>query len=143
MNITEKVLNRFGTELVAEMVTEKFMLSLFKNQILYVYVLRHTIIDMKMVLEITNFLGDEHDKTHYNIVEFEPFSESVTESRKWAAGQTNERSSFADAFVVNNLAHKILMDSYLKQSKPIFPTAIFNTTEQAFDWIEMIMNERI
>lgn len=139
MNNSELVQTYFKTELVAEKVTDNIALFLYANKIFFTYIRKHTLIDMKIVAEISEFLGEQVNEPLYNIVEFEPFSEAIDESRVWAAGQTNERFSFGDAFIINNLPHKILIDSYLKQNRPKFPTRVFASTEDSFEWIADLM----
>jgi hypothetical protein len=112
---------------------------LFANGITYTYMRKHTLIDMDVVAIISDFLGELIYKPFYNIIEFEPFTDSMNEARDWAAGQTSQRDSYGDAFIINNLPHKILIDSYLKQNRPKFPTRVFASTEDSFEWIIELM----
>lgn len=57
------------------------------------------------------------------------------EAREFVASAEVSKIVAADAFVINSLALKILMNGYLKFNKPNRPTKFFNTSEKAVEWL--------
>jgi len=60
------------------------------------------------------------------------------EAREFVASSEVSKIVKADAFVINSLALKILMNGYLKFNKPNRPTRFFNTEKLAVDWLLQI-----
>ncbi|MCC6600101.1 MAG: hypothetical protein IT223_05455 [Crocinitomicaceae bacterium] len=44
----------------------------------------------------------------------------------------------AEAFVVDNLANKIIADFYIRFNRPDNPTRVFSDVKKALDWLEQI-----
>ena len=57
------------------------------------------------------------------------------EARAFVASHEVSNIAAADAFVIQSLALKILMNGYLKFNKPNRPTKFFNTEEKALEWL--------
>lgn len=58
------------------------------------------------------------------------------EAREFVASAEVSNMVIADAFVINSLALKILMNGYLKFNKPNRPTKFFNSAETAIAWLK-------
>ena len=60
------------------------------------------------------------------------------EAREFVASAEVSKIVKADAFVINSLALKILMNGYLKFNKPNRPTHFFNDEKPAVEWLLQI-----
>lgn len=58
------------------------------------------------------------------------------EAREFAASKEGTKYAVSVAFVVKNLAQKILGNAYIKINKPIVPTRIFDSEEKAVEWLK-------
>ena len=50
---------------------------------------------------------------------------------------------YSDAFIVNSLSMRLLVNFYISVNKPKIPTKIFNDEVKAFEWINSIKKEYI
>lgn len=56
--------------------------------------------------------------------------------RRAAASSENNQYTIADAYVVRSLAQKIIGNFYVRFNKPVRPTRMFNTLEDAIAWLK-------
>ncbi len=56
-------------------------------------------------------------------------------AREFSASDEGLQFTIADALIVNNLAHKILVSFYLKFNKPKKPSKAFENEEDAIKWL--------
>jgi hypothetical protein len=50
---------------------------------------------------------------------------------------------YADAFIVNSLPMRLLVNFYISFNKPKIPTKMFNNKENAFEWINSLKKEML
>lgn len=60
------------------------------------------------------------------------------EAREYTASKEVSEVLKADAFVIKGLALRIVGNGYLKINKPSRPTRLFNSKEEAIDWLKRI-----
>lgn len=60
------------------------------------------------------------------------------EAREYTASKEVSEVLKADAFVIKGLALRIIGNGYLKINKPSRPTRLFNSKEEAIDWLKRI-----
>lgn len=60
------------------------------------------------------------------------------ENREYIASKEVSEVLKADAFVIKGLALRIIGNGYLKINKPSRPTRLFNSKEDAIDWLKRI-----
>lgn len=60
------------------------------------------------------------------------------DARKYIASEEVSDILKADAFVINSLALRIIGNGYLRINKPKRPTRLFNSKEEAIDWLKRI-----
>jgi hypothetical protein len=58
------------------------------------------------------------------------------EARKYYAGEEAARAASASALVVGSHVSRVLGNFYLGISKPIFPTRIFSSEDEALEWLK-------
>ncbi len=59
--------------------------------------------------------------------------------REYLSGKEPEAVALADAFVMGSLGLKILGNMYLSINKPLRPTRIFNSEEEALNWLRQFL----
>jgi|SRR5690606_28201250 len=73
----------------------------------------------------------------YFILEFGEFSTTDLDTRLFSMNRTDEPFK-AEAFITRNLAQKIIVDNYVKLNKRKIPFARFDSSDEAFSWIESL-----
>jgi hypothetical protein len=63
---------------------------------------------------------------------------ATTAARDFAASAEAIQYTLAEAYVVNNLAQKIVGNFYVNFHKPQVPTKIFTNTEEAVNWLKSL-----
>ncbi len=121
--------------------------SSFYSMRIYNGIIFHAIIKSRVTISIElmeegyRFLRDNGGGKFYNIFEFERFSDVEPEVRAWAARNSGNKFTLADAIVINSLPHKILADFYMRFNRPAKPTRIFSDFDKAVLWIETLIRE--
>lgn len=64
------------------------------------------------------------------------FTLANTEARKYAASEDANRYTIASAFVVNNIAQKLMANAYISFNNPITPTRALTDIEEAIKWLK-------
>ena len=59
----------------------------------------------------------------------------TSDARDFSASKEGLRFSKAEAMVVRNLAHRLIVSFYLKFNKPSVPSKAFDTEEDATNWL--------
>ena len=70
---------------------------------------------------------------------FENFFIIDKEIRKLAATEISGKYTIADAFVVNSIALKLLINFYIAFNKPSRPTRLFDSEEKAVEWLKSFL----
>jgi hypothetical protein len=66
---------------------------------------------------------------------FGKYMEATKGARDFSASSEGLKHSSAEAYVLNSLAHKLLLNFYIKFNKPSVPTKYFSTKEEAITWL--------
>ncbi len=74
-----------------------------------------------------------------NLITFENFLIVDKETRKLAARSIASKYTIADAFVVDSVALKLLINFYIAFNKPSRPTQLFDSEEKAIDWLKTFL----
>ncbi len=75
-------------------------------------------------------------KKFFNIIKVGYLTNPNDESMEASCSPEGSQYKYADAFVIQSLAQKIIANVYLKIKKPTVPTKFFNNIEAAHKWIE-------
>lgn len=70
-----------------------------------------------------------------NLIVLNRFIQTTPEARAYAACEESNAYTIADAFVVKSDALKIVGNFYLRFNKPVRPTKIFSSEEDAVSWL--------
>ena len=71
----------------------------------------------------------------YNIVNVGDLTTPSADAQQASCSEEGSVYKYADAFVINSLAQKILANIYMKINKPVVPTRFFNNLDAAKLWI--------
>lgn len=92
--------------------------------------------EMAELLEFSaNFQGYQK---RYTIIDTRSNYNSTPEVRDFYAKSEYNKYRLADAFIVNSLAMRLLINFYIKINKPSIPSKMFNTPEAAVAWIDSL-----
>jgi hypothetical protein len=69
-----------------------------------------------------------------------PYDSSV-EARNFYAESDYSKHRYADAFVVNSLPMRLLVNFFIAFNKPKIPSKMFNNEESALQWINSLKKE--
>lgn len=108
---------------------------IYSNGIFHMYFFKGTHINMEFIHSVFEFNEMNGGRAYRNLFEFEARVDLDPEVRDWAAAPNGNTKTIADALVINNLAHKILANFYVKFNKPVKPTKIFESREKAIKWL--------
>lgn len=84
---------------------------------------------LKQAIELT-----QPDK-YYAIIDTRAQYDSTVEARNFYAESDYSKYRYADAFIVNSLPMRLLVNFFITFNKPKIPSKMFNTKEEALKWI--------
>lgn len=94
-------------------------------------------IDLKEAVEVVDAIGELTEGKKAPVLNIGGISTSATSAaREYSASPLGLKYTIADAYVVNNLAQKILGNFYISFNKPNIPTRIFDNVERATEWLK-------
>jgi hypothetical protein len=95
--------------------------------------------ELKALFDLSNELADF--KKRFVIIDTRENFNSGSEVRTLYADDYYLKYRFADAFIVNSLAMRLLVNFYISFHKPKIPTKMFNNESDAYKWIETLKQE--
>lgn len=63
------------------------------------------------------------------------FTSVTKEARSFMANYESLKYSLCEAFLLNSLSQKLLINFYIKFDKPLVPTKVFHKKDPALDWL--------
>ena len=113
----------------------------YDNQILVVNPKSGIVLDKDdmviMLNEAVNFTSGEK---YYALIDTSNHVETTVEGRNYYSTSELSKYRFADAFLVNSLAIKLVVNFYIKFNKPHVLTKMFNTKADALNWLLEVKN---
>jgi hypothetical protein len=67
------------------------------------------------------------------------FALASAEARYYASGKEANQYTLASVFVVKNIAQKLMGNAYITFNKPITPTKIMTSQEEAISWLKTFL----
>jgi hypothetical protein len=99
-----------------------------------------TELDLKETVEIVETIGVLTEGKKALILNIAGKNTSATSAaRVYSASVSGLKYTLADAFVVTNLAQKILGNFYMSFNKPLVSTRIFDDQEKATAWLKGLL----
>jgi hypothetical protein len=109
----------------------------YQDNILYVRVKNGLVLEtehMKMLLErAIEMAGGEK---YYALIDTSDSGDSSPEARTYYAECEFTKYRYADAYVVDSLATRLLVNFYMKFNKPKVKSKMFGTISEAKQWLE-------
>ena len=93
--------------------------------------------DLKESVEVIAAIGEITDGKKALVLNIGGKNTSASSAaREFSASIGGLRYTIADAFVVTNLAQKILANFYISFNKPLVPTKVFDNIDKATEWLK-------
>lgn len=80
---------------------------------------------------------------YFAIVDTTSSYDSTPESRSFYAESDYSKYRYADAFIVNSLPMRLLVNFFITFNKPKIPSKMFNNEESAYEWIHSLKKEML
>ena len=80
---------------------------------------------------------------YFAIVDTTSPYDSTPESRNFYAESDYSKYRYADAFIVNSLPMRLLVNFFIAFNKPKIPSKMFNNEESAINWINSLKKEML
>lgn len=80
---------------------------------------------------------------YFAIVDMTASYDSTLEARNFYAESDYSKYRYADAFIVNSLPMRLLVNFFIAFNKPKIPSKMFNNEESALDWIHTLKKEML
>ncbi len=117
--------------------TKKAVATLEDSDIVFIELTQGEDMSLEETLEIFHWVCSHMgQRKHYLMIEAGFGSTSDPEVREWMSSTERLEAIAADAFIVNSLAHKIVVNFYLRYNKPQHPTKAFTNVDDARVWIK-------
>jgi len=75
-------------------------------------------------------------KKHFVILDVRGFATGSEKARSFCASKSPMQYRIAVAALVNSLAERLRCMAYIQHNKPIVPTCVFSTEQEAIDWLK-------
>jgi hypothetical protein len=80
---------------------------------------------------------------YFAVIDTTALYDSTPESRSFYAESDYSNYRYADAFIVNSLPMRLLVNFFITFNKPKIPSKMFNNEESALNWIQSLKKEML
>ncbi len=130
--------NTLNNLLVSELETEVAYLS-YQRNVLRVKLKEGILMDIQQMEELLKQAVELADfKKYFAVVDTRANSNSSSDVRDFYAESEYGKYRYADAFIVDSLAMRLLVNFYISFNKPTVPTKMFTDEETAMAWINSL-----
>lgn len=91
---------------------------------------------MRLLIEAIGKIGN--GKKMKVIIDIHSFNTISDEAKKYSATQESQIYTRANAIVIHSLATRLGANFFIRFNKPITPTRVFNTIDEAANWLHGI-----
>lgn len=91
---------------------------------------------MKKLTEVIGELGGKRKLKA--IIEIQSFNSITEQAKNYSASEESQIYTKANAIVINSFAAKLGANFFIKFNNPTRPTRVFNTVEEAVEWLYQI-----
>jgi hypothetical protein len=116
----------------------------YDDDVLYVVIKESVDLGIKEMDELLEFSANfTNYEKRYTVVDTRSnYNSSQEVSNHYAKSEYN-KYRYADAFIVNSLGMRLLVNFYIRFHKPEIPTRLFNDEQSAINWIKSLKKEQI
>lgn len=80
---------------------------------------------------------------YFAVIDTTALYDSTPESRSFYAESDYSNYRYADAFIVNSLPMRLLVNFFITFNKPKIPSKMFNNEESSLNWIQSLKKEML
>ena len=80
---------------------------------------------------------------YFAIVDTTATYDTTVEARNFYAESDYSKHRYADAFIVNSLPMRLLVNFFIAFNKPKIPSKMFNNEESALNWVNNLKKEML
>lgn len=80
---------------------------------------------------------------YFAVVDMTASYDSTPEARSFYAESDYSKYRYADAFIVNSLPMRLLVNFFISFNKPKIPSRMFNNEESALTWVNSLKKEML
>lgn len=119
---------------------EKFKCRILEDGIIENTILEGQNIEVKDVLKIKERnLQLANEKPYALLIISENYSTISKEAMELSASSSFKQITVAKALLVSSLPHRLICNFYIRVNKPAIPTKIFKDTNEAMNWLRMML----
>ncbi len=127
-------------EILKSISTEGSVVSLRNDGILQIEMQPNRTLQLKDAKEMVNAFAEIGGGKKFPLLFIAgDFSLASSDARKFASGSEANQYTLASAFVVINIAQKLMGNAYITFNKPITPTKIMTEEKTAIDWLKTFL----
>jgi hypothetical protein len=113
-----------------------------ENGIIKVQIKDNVSIEEKDIIEIKNINTELSNRKQYFLLFIAGKDAHISkEARELSAEEEMSKNKLAQAFVINSLAQKIIVDFFINVQKPSVLTKVFTDEEKALKWLTALSNK--
>ena len=101
---------------------------------------KNVLITEEDILESMPWVISLGDRKYLNLFEGGESTDFDVLAREYTASSKNNKFTIADAFVIESMAHDMIVNFYMKFHKPIKPTKMFKNRKDAVQWLLTFKN---
>lgn len=112
------------------------VIQLLSNSIVRLEIFDDVLVSLHECRVLNNAIGEINNNQLSRVLMVPNENTNFTsEAREFSASEEGLKFTIADALISKNLAHKILINFYLKFNKPPKPSRVFENEEEAMEWL--------
>lgn len=124
------------TSIIKEIILDASVVSLRSDGIIQIFMKPNLTMSMNDGKQMVDALGIIGGGEKFPLLFIAGnFTLANTEARQYAASEEANQYTLASAFVVNNIAQKLMGQAYVSFNHPITPTRILTNEEDAVTWL--------
>lgn len=93
--------------------------------------------DYKEIVEAIRMIGE--NRKQFVFVKMHPKALPSVDARNYINNPDSGRYTFAQAFLVSSLAQRIIGNFVINVQRPILPTRLFSTEQEAIRWLRSLV----
>lgn len=110
-------------------------IEILDEHVVRVVLKREQEIGVEVAQYLHDFLQEKGVKVFKTLIVIEDDVVILPSAKKWMSDPNRNTRSKADAFVLDSLAKRLIINFYIKHNKPKVPTMTFSSEQEALTWL--------
>ncbi|CAG5082129.1 DUF7793 family protein [Parvicella tangerina] len=107
-----------------------------EQDILEIFISGPNTFDVEDTIKMVETTGSfANGKKFRMLIKSDPNIQPTPAAQKYSSGAEGSKYKIADAFIVNNIAQKLIANFIIKFHRPVVPTKVFHHEEKAISWL--------